>query len=238
MKEIDLINSLLNNTAGKKGVLKKEQDYFNSFSDEINNIGKAELKEERTPFLKFDAVNNDFNNHKTRIIKLAAQTTNSITHLKPKFYISSDDKFAIKIITKNNEYHCSVITNVTNPLNELLVYCEELDDYFVTNNEGQFALTNISGLDLDNLNFNFIIPFLSINLYRINDYFHLISEFDTRQLSLLEDDVYVIIKFQPDTMFNKVVLKNDGLKNIISYNNNGLKINKKLLTDKNTLLFY
>lgn len=233
MKENDLINSIFDENIEKNGILKKETEYFNSFSDM-----QVDAKDTNARIIKFDAVNNELDHLDSKIIKLAAQTSNSTTQLKSKFYISADDRFAIKIVSKNNEYYCSILTNECDPLGEFLVYCEELDDYFVSNIEGQFILTNISGLDLNDLNFSFILPALSVNLYNINNSFHLISEFDSSNFKLLEDDTYVELIFLTAKTFKKIVLANGSLKNFISRNDDRIRINKKLLSNKNTILFY
>lgn len=238
MNDINIINSLFDDNSEKKGVLKQELEYFNSLSEELNRTDDTTKNTNSAEYLKLDAVNNNFKNYKTNIIKLAAQTSDSKTQLKPKFYISADDKFAIKIVVRNNEYNCSIITNEITFLEDVLVYCEELDDYFVANGEGQFILSNISGIELNELSFNFILPVFSLNLYKIQGNFRLITDFEPGEYSMVEEEQCIKIDFPAYLRYTKIVLKNDGVKNVISKKDKGITINRKLLSEKNLLLFY
>lgn len=238
MKEIDIINSMFEDNTEKKGILKQELDYFNSMSKEIDNFNEKTTISKSADLVKLDVINNDFESYKTKVIKLAAQTSESKTQLKPKFYISDDDKFAIKIVLRNNEYHCSIITNEITFLEDILVYCEELDDYFAANSEGKFMLLNISGIDLNKLSFSFILPVFSLNLYNIQGNFHLISDFKADEYSMLEEEHSIKIDFPAYLRYTKVALKNENVKNVISKKDKGITINRKLLSDKNILLFY
>lgn len=235
MNDINLINSIFDDTV-KNGILKKELDYFNSMSEEIDNVNTKNIKSD--DFVKLDALNDDYKYFKTRVIKLAAQSTDSKTHLKPKFFISADDKFAIKIVVRNNEYSCSIITNEITFLEDILVYCEELDVYFAANSEGQFILSNISGIELNELSFNFLLPVFSLNLYKIQGNFQLITDFDPSDYNMFEEEQCIKIDFPAYIRYTKIVLKNEGLKNVISRKDKGITINRKLLSEKNLLLFY
>jgi len=92
-------------------------------------------------------------------LRLAAATENRSVLQIPKalFYVSPNNDFALRIIQKTNKTTFGyLITEEEN--NNALLFCNELQKYYLGNDEGEFALGEIEYALLQNLSFQFIAP--------------------------------------------------------------------------------
>lgn len=92
-------------------------------------------------------------------VRLAAATENRSVLQIPKalFYVSPNNDFALRIIQKTNKTTFGyLIAEEEN--NNALLFCNELQKYYLGNDEGEFALGEIEYALLQNLSFQFIVP--------------------------------------------------------------------------------
>ena len=232
MLNSDLIKILLNDENKREGVLKHEFDCLDSFlaaeldSRSFKNVIGLIYETESG------------HKHTAAVSGFAAESSALPVYDKNEFFISPDDKYAIKIFAGKNELRCRMITNENVQPDSCLVYCRELNEHFVLDSGLCFSVPNISGISLKELNFQLVKNSAAIKIYKIAGLWHIVTEFSDSIVSLHEESDNLSVNLDVSINFSVALLVNCSLKKIIVPVGNGFNVNTKLLEDKNNIILF
>lgn len=179
------IKEIFESGAKKKGELKKESDAFNEFNRkdwEKENSLKSNKPVFFSPLEPVETAE-----PKTGYLpKLAADSYESGKEISGSyFYISDDDKYALKIDELRSGNISSLVATLIMEENktadDCLLYCPQTKKYFIINSSNEIILTGYTGFDYKKFTFELIYP---------NNTFTFVKDKNSRK--------YVIISLKPE----------------------------------------
>lgn len=156
------INQTFESGASKSGELKKESDAFNEFTGNDREKDNS-LTSDKTVFF-YPIESGETAEPKSGYLpKLAADSDEPARQISGSyFYISDDDKYALKIdeIRSANATSliASLITQENNSTQDCLLYCPQTTKYFIINPSNEIFLSGYTGFDYKKFTFELIHP--------------------------------------------------------------------------------
>lgn len=214
----------------KKGFLKSETELLKEFNDFLNSVSNNDSKSIKFDFFQMQESSTDFQ-------KLAADSGDTLaTFPKSYFYINNAQNIGIRI-TENSEGKCiaSIISNSAIDLDNTLLYCRQIDKFFIKGRRNDFSLgyLKISSNQVPEFELFFLkeLIFFRDGVFSSKNSIVEITDYNCK-----DDKCYVNII--SNFNISSIVIANERTKDFTDFSNGEIIIPKYLLIDKTYLYVY
>lgn len=159
----NFLNRIINGKEDLGGELGKEQEAYKEFIRGDWKTGDDENNGKVVYFMPLNINTEDETSGSSIVTKLAADSESTSSYKSDTyFYVSDDDKFALKIDEKTSEDNisltASIISESGRDISKCVLYCPETNKYFLYNSNNEIVLTGYKSFDYKNFTFNLIYP--------------------------------------------------------------------------------
>lgn len=239
------INNIFESGAGKSGELKKESDAFNEFNCKDREKDNS-LTSGKTVFF-YPIQSDETAEPKSGYLpKLAADSDEPAKQISGSyFYISDDDKYALKIdeIRSANATSliASLITQENNSTENCLLYCPQTKKYFIISQSNEIVLSGYTRFDYKKFTFELIHPLNTFTFVKCkNGVKYLITSLKPEYSSTDYILVYGTMELTNNEFRNirAAVAKSENLRDFVAVNSEKIFIPEVFIHPKFELLIY
>lgn len=233
-------NKILNDINNTGGEIEKEEHLlykkFLKFRSKIKN--NTEIAE--TKIIEFIPVKSEEVNYKSDLHKYAAETSAGSDNsgiIQSDFYISADNKYALKCISISDEELCVNILSETNSTRELLLFLPELNKYYLSDLNGEYIVSGVSAKNLSKLNFKVYLHKEKIKIYENGKSYSLFTVNNLFKPDVFEqNESFLIIKLNASEKYSKAALINDKVREFVNLKDDFVHI-PLLLLNTNSVIY-
>lgn len=213
----DKILNDINNSGGE--IEKEEHLLYNKFLEyHSKSINKTAITE--TKIIEFIPVKNEEVVYEPDLRQYAAESEAGSANsgiIQSYFYISADDKYALKCISISGDEICVNVLSETSSNEEMILFLPELNKYFLPNNNGDYIITGASAKNLNKINFKVYLIKEKIKIYEDNNSYSFFAVNNLCKPDISEkNDSFIIIKLHSSELFSKAALINDKVREFLN----------------------
>ena len=239
------INNIFESGAGKSGELKKESDAFNEF-DRKDWEKDNSLKPGKNVFF-YPVESGEAAEPKSGYLpKLAADSYEPGKEVSGSyFYISENDKYALKI----DEFRsgnissliATLITEENNSTKDCLLYCPQTKKYFIISSSNEIVLTGYTGFDYKKFTFELIYPLNTFTFIKDKNgvkYVIISLKPEFASTDYIQVRGSVDVRNKEFKNINAAAVKSGNLKDFVTVNGEKISIPEVFVHPKFELLIY
>ena len=227
----------INNSGGK--IENKEHKLYKEFLDfHLKNKTKADISE--TKIIEFIPIKNEEVDYEPDLRKYAAESAANGANsgiIQSDFYISADNKYALKCISVSEDELCVSVLSESSSLKEMLLFLPELNKFYLPNANGEYIVAGASAKNLSKVNFKVYLHKEKIKIYENEKTYSLFSVNNLSKPEVTDkNDSFLIIKLNAADDFSKAALMNDKVREFIKMENGFVHV-PLLLLKENSVIF-
>ncbi len=235
-------NEILNDINNSGGEIEKEEHkLYNKFL-EFNSEFKTGPEIAETIIIDFIPVKNEEIDYESDLRKYAADSSEGSANtgiIKSDFYMSSDNKFALKCISVSEDELCVNVLSESNSTKEMILFLPELNKFYLPNVNGEYIISGASAKNLSKLNFKVYLHKEKIKIYEIDISYSLFSVNNLSKPDVSDkNDSFLTIKLNASDNFSVAVLMNDKAREFINLENDFVHIPLLLLNENSVIYLF
>jgi hypothetical protein len=239
------IKNIFESGAKKKGELKKESDAFNEFNRK--DWEKENSLRPDKPVFFYPLESGKTAEPKSGYLpKLAADSYESDKEISGSyFYISEDDKYALKIDETRSGNISSIIATLITEGNksadDCLLYCPQTKKYFIISSSNEIILTGYSSFEYKKFTFELIYPLNTFTFVKSQNNVKYVIISLKPEFSSTD---YIMVRGSMDIKNSKfknirtAVIKSGNLKDFVNVSSEKISIPEVFIQPKFELLVY
>lgn len=239
------IKNIFESGAKKNGEIKKESDAFNEFTS-IEWEKVHSLKSVKSVFFSPIEQGETAEPKSGYFPKLAADSYEPGKEVSGSyFYISDDDKYALKIDEFRSGNISSLVTTLITEENksaeDCLLYCPQTKKYFIINSSNEIILSGYSGFDYKKFTFELVYPLNTFTFVKSQNSIKYMIISLKQEFSSTD---YIQVRGSMDIKNSKfkniraAVIKSGNLKDFVNVNSERISIPEVFIQPKFELLIY
>jgi hypothetical protein len=237
-KEKNYIRQIIKNETTLKGLYKDEAELFEDIEKNIKEK-KEKNGQKHTNIYHLNLFSTEMPIVTEQAAKYAAQTLTSETH-KTEFYYNKEKNIALKITFKKSTQVCaSIIADANVDVRKTIIFCRELEKYFIPNDKGEFTIGNFDNFHLHEFNFDFLFPAEEIVIMKFGEDYIPSAAFKKAEADdLLINENFITLKMKSEFNVNAVVFKSGSHMDFAKTENNSILIPRIFLAANMKVYIY
>ncbi|MFA5012010.1 MAG: hypothetical protein WC644_08670 [Ignavibacteria bacterium] len=227
----------INNSGGE--IAKEEHNIYKKFL-EFRSKYKTENEIADKKIIEFIPVKNEEVNYEPDLRLFAAESatgSHDSEMIQSNFYVSTDDKYALKCISIAEDELCVNILSDVNSTQEMILFLPELNKYYLPNVNGEYIISGASAKNLSKVNFKVFLYKEKIKISVSGKSYSLLSVNNLTRPDVIElNTSFLIIKLNGSKNFLKAVMMNDKTREFINYSDDLINV-PLLLLDNNSVIY-
>lgn len=207
LKQNNYIKQIIENKSEKGGFIKQESEIYKEFEE----FCQREDKDSSERIITFTPYSEPQNEDAPEYNSFAAKSAPGVTNIqKESFFIFPEKDIALKLNKKNDkETFASIIATNDFDSKDTILYCNDLNKYFLPDNHNEFHLGNLNNFDTSKMLFSSISPFGSIEISYSGEGYKLNSQSDflkIKDIIINQFDVEIELESEIELRAAKIII--------------------------------
>ncbi len=235
-------NKILNDINNSGGEIEKEEHKLYKKFLEYRSKIKTKTDIAGTKIIEFVPLKNEEIDFEPDLRKYAAESAAYGANsgiIQSDFYISADNKFALKCISVSDDELCVSVLSESSSTKEMLLFLPELNKFYLPNVNGEYIVTGASAKNLSKINFKVYLHKEKINIYENEKIYSLFSVNNLTKPDITDkNDSFLKIKMNAADDFSTAALMNEKVREFIKMENGFIHVPLLFLKENSVIYLF
>lgn len=235
-------NKILNDINNSGGEIEKEEHKLYEKFLEYRSKIKTKTDIAEAKIIEFTPLKNEEIDYEPDLRKYAAESAANGANsgiIKSDFYISADNKYALKCISVSEDELCVSVLSESSSIKEMLLFLPELNKFYLPNVNGEYIVSGASAKNLSKVNFKVYLHKEKIKIYENEKTYSLFSVNNLSKPDITDkNDSFLMIKLNAADDFSKAALMNDKVREFIKMENGFVHVPLLLLKENSVIILF